>query len=109
MEICVVEAVAYLLVALQVGGRRMVLVELVMLLPAADPHHEGCGGRAKQPASGEEAVHSSITDDELDSIEFTTRSHPACSANFGQEGSDRGFASDFLDGVLGPQRIAHHT
>ena len=44
VEICVVEAVAYLLVALQVGGRRMVLVELVMLLPAADPHHEGRGG-----------------------------------------------------------------
>ena len=90
MEICVVEAVAYLLVALQVGGGRMVLVELVMLLSAADPHHEGCGGRAKQPASGEEAVHSSITDVELDSIEFTTCSHPACSANFDQEGSDKG-------------------
>ena len=56
MEICVVEAVAYLLVALQVGGGRVVLVELVMLLPAADPHHEGCGGRAEQPASGEEQV-----------------------------------------------------
>ena len=44
VEICVVEAVAYLLVALQVGGGRMVLVGEVMLLSAADPDHEGRGG-----------------------------------------------------------------
>ena len=77
VEICVVEAVAYLLVALQVGGGRMVLVGEVMLLSAADPDHQGRGDWAEQPASGEEAVHSSITDDELDSIESLLRVQPS--------------------------------